>query len=216
MGWHKKTALLMGSRSRTHHTCHDWKVTNEDFKNDRGVESTPLAGSQKQCMYSEMLFCQSPCIPFPMQSPTLATTNDVSIKALPEWICNLIDIGEWLHTGSRMSTPATELTETLYRSGKSGGWKIKEKSQVSEEKVWSVWQYDQNVTIIQTLLSITYDTPNLVDILIADIRAILKLFVKTNSLCFLREVIWSQHVTRYAESVIAGMNKLFKIHGFVK
>lgn len=178
----------MGSWSRTDHTCND---RNEDLKNDRGVESIPLAGSQKQCMYSEMLFCRSPCIPFPMQSPTLATTNDVSIKALPEWICNLIDIGEWLHTGSRMSTPATELTETLYRSGKSGGWKIKEKSQVSEERVWSVWQYDQNVTIfllLCSLRSITYDTPNLVDILITDIKAIIKPFVKTNSLCFFEKL----------------------------
>lgn len=38
---------------------------------------------------------------------------------LSGWICDLTDIEEWLHTGSRMNTLATELTETLYRSGKS-------------------------------------------------------------------------------------------------
>lgn len=46
-------------------------------------------------------------------------------QALPEWIYNLTDIGEWLHTGSRRSTQATEPTETLYRNGNSGMGKTK-------------------------------------------------------------------------------------------
>lgn len=55
-------------------------------------------------------------------------------KPLPEWICDLTDTGEWLRTGSRMSTLATGPTETLYRSGKSVEWKIKRRSiQVSQE-----------------------------------------------------------------------------------
>lgn len=40
--------------------------------------------------------------------------------ALPGWICNSTDIEEWLHTGSRRSTRATELIETLYMNGNSG------------------------------------------------------------------------------------------------
>lgn len=59
-----------------------------------------------------------------MQSSVIA--NFIPIKDLPEWICNLTDIGELLHTGSRKSTRATELTETLYKSGTSGEWKAKE------------------------------------------------------------------------------------------
>lgn len=39
---------------------------------------------------------------------------------LPEWICNLTDSGEWLHTGSKRSTQATEQTETRYTNGNSG------------------------------------------------------------------------------------------------
>lgn len=43
----------------------------------------------------------------------------MSPSELPEWICDLTDTGEWLHTGSKKSTPATAQTETLDRSEKS-------------------------------------------------------------------------------------------------
>lgn len=45
--------------------------------------------------------------------------NSVSVLSLPGWICDLIDTAEWLHTGSRMSTLATERTEILGRSERS-------------------------------------------------------------------------------------------------
>lgn len=44
----------------------------------------------------------------------------IQVSILPEWICNLTDNGEWLHTGSRRSTQATAQTETLYMNGNSG------------------------------------------------------------------------------------------------
>lgn len=61
-------------------------------------------------------------------------------NSIPGCFCNLIDIWEWHHTGSRMNTPATEQTETLCRSGKSGEWK---------ENTW----LEKKVRIINLLLS---------------------------------------------------------------
>ena len=49
-------------------------------------------------------------------------------------MCGLIDIGEWLHTGSRTSTLATELTETPDRSGKSAERKRKQNTFKFERK----------------------------------------------------------------------------------
>jgi len=59
--------------------------------------------------------------------------------ASPEWLCDLIGIGEWLHTGSRRNTRATERTETLDRSGKSAEWD-KEENQEKSRRCWEVFK----------------------------------------------------------------------------
>lgn len=106
---------------------------------------------------------------------------------LPEWICNLTDTGEWLHTGSRRSTQATEQTETLYMNGNSG--KAKQNKFSSLEKISRYIMF-----ILSSIIFSPHNCPRNEQVY-GNTSAVF-FFVL---FCF-EEVRFSWHVTRQADS----------------